>query len=66
MHLFLSMKLFALLFFFSFPLAKMYSLSHLWLGAVGIGAVFVIGWLVSVATSKSLSHCNQAGAMQGL
>eukprot|EP00112_Aurelia_sp_Birch-Aquarium-sp1_P018255 Seg4332.2 transcript_id=Seg4332.2/GoldUCD/mRNA.D3Y31 product="Sodium-coupled monocarboxylate transporter 2" protein_id=Seg4332.2/GoldUCD/D3Y31 len=36
---------------YGFPLAKLYSLSHLWLGAVGIAAVVIIGWLVSVATN---------------
>ncbi|XP_065070595.1 sodium-coupled monocarboxylate transporter 1-like [Rhopilema esculentum] len=38
------------------PLAKLYSLSYLWYGAVGALCTIVIGWLVSVATNSSDQH----------
>ena len=36
----------------SFPLAKLYRLSHFWYGAVGALSTIIIGWLVSMATSE--------------
>ena len=55
--------------FISFPAAKLYSLSHLWYGAVGALCSIIIGWVVSMATSKlelSIEHINAVNTIYAL